>query len=63
VAVEVKIQTLRVEQENLNVKAGELLKKGELSAETLLQRITDAEQTASKDSFGAISENKKKVGL
>ncbi|GFG29142.1 hypothetical protein Cfor_00212, partial [Coptotermes formosanus] len=63
VAVEVKIQTLRVEQENLNVKAGELLKKGELSAETLLQRITDAEQTASKDSFGAISENKKKVAL
>jgi hypothetical protein len=41
------------------VKAGEMLKKGELSAETLLQRTRDAEQTASKDSFGASSENKK----
>jgi hypothetical protein len=58
----VKIQTLRVEQENLNVKAGELLQKGELSAETLLRSIRDAEQTVSKDSFDAISENKKKVG-
>jgi len=61
-AVEMKIQTLRKEEEDLKMKAGELLKTGELSAESLLESITDAEQTVSQDSFDAISDNKKKVG-
>lgn len=61
-AVEVKIQTLRVKQEELNVKANELLKQGEESIENLLGRIRDTEQTVSKGpDFDAISENKKKV--
>jgi len=62
-AVEYKIQTLRVEEESLKLKTGELLKEGELSFEALLQRITDAQHTISKDSFDAIPENKKKVAL
>lgn len=62
-AVEMKIQTLRKEEEDLKMKAGELLKTGELSAESLLESITDAEQTVSQDSFDAISDNKKKVAL
>jgi hypothetical protein len=62
VAVEVRIQSLRAEQENLKEKSNELLKKGEVSVENLLERITDAEQTVSKGSFDAIFENKKKVG-
>jgi hypothetical protein len=61
-AVELKIQALRAEEETLKLKAGEMLKEGELSVETLLESITDAEQTVSKDSFDTISENKKKVG-
>ena len=61
-AVDVKIQTLRGEEQELKAKAGELLKTGELSAESLAERITDAEQTVSQDSFDAISDNKKKVG-
>ena len=61
-AVAMKIQALRIEEGNLKVKAGELLKTGELSAEALLESITDAEQTVSQDSFDAISDNKRKVG-
>jgi len=57
-----KIQTLRKEEENLKMQAGELLKRGELSVETLLRNITEAEHKVSKDSFDAISDNKKKVG-
>jgi hypothetical protein len=61
-AVEVKIQTLRVEQEKLNIRANELLKQAEESVEKLLGRIRDTEQTVSKGpDFDAISENKKKV--
>jgi len=44
------------------MQAGELLKRGELSVETLLRNITEAEHKVSKDSFDAISDNKKKVG-
>lgn len=63
-AVEVKIQTLRVEQEKLNIRANELLKQGEESIEDLLGRIGDTEQTVSKGpNFDAISENKKKVAM
>jgi hypothetical protein len=62
VAIDLKIQSLRVEEENLKVQVSELLKTGELSVETLLEKITVAEQTVSKDSFEAISNNKKKVG-
>ncbi|PNF25479.1 hypothetical protein B7P43_G05998 [Cryptotermes secundus] len=63
-AVEVKIQTLRVEEEKLNIRANELLKQGEESVENLLGRIRDTEQTVSKGSdFDAISENKKKVAM
>lgn len=62
-AVAMKIQALRIEEGNLKVKAGELLKTGELSAEALLESITDAEQTVSQDSFDAISDNKRKVAL
>jgi hypothetical protein len=58
---ELKIQALRVEEESEKLKVDELLKEGEVSAEALLERITDTEQTVSKDSFDAISENKKKV--
>lgn len=62
VAVEVKIQTLRVEQEKMNVKANELLNQGEESVKTLLKRIRDVEETVSKGpDFDAISENRKKV--
>jgi hypothetical protein len=61
-AVEVKIQTLRVEQEKLNTRANELLSQGEKSVENLLDRIRVTEQTISKGpNFDAISENKKKV--
>jgi len=56
-----KTQTLRIEEENLKLQAGELLKRGELSVETLLEKITDAEHTVSKDSFDVISDNRKKV--
>jgi hypothetical protein len=62
VAVDMKVQTLRVEEEILKKKASELLKTGELSVETLLEKITVAEHTVSKDSFDVISDNKKKVG-
>jgi len=62
VAVELKIQALRTEEEDLKMKADELLETGELSAESLLESITDAEQTVSQDSFDAISDNKNKVG-
>lgn len=62
VAVEVKIQTLRVEQEKLNVKANELLKQGEESVKNLLGRIRDIEETVSNGpAFDAVSENRKKV--
>jgi hypothetical protein len=62
VAVEVKIQTLRVEQEKMNVNANELLKQGEESVRNLLGRIRDIEETVSKGpDFDAISENRKKV--
>jgi hypothetical protein len=57
-----KIQTLRAKEYSQKLKADELLKEGEASFENLLEMITDAEQTISKDSFDAISENKKKVG-
>jgi uncharacterized protein YecA (UPF0149 family) len=61
-AVEVKIQTLRVEQEKLNTRANQLLKQGEESVENLLDRIHVTEQTISKEpNFDAISDNKKKV--
>ena len=60
-AVDVKIQTLRKEEENMKAKAEELITEGDISAEALLERITEAERTVSKDSFDAISENKKKV--
>lgn len=62
-AVEVKIQTLRKEEENMKGKAEELIKEGDISAEALLERITEAERTVSKDSFDAIPENKKKVAV
>jgi hypothetical protein len=60
-AVEMKIQTLRIQEENLKLQAGELLKSGEFSVETLLEKITETENTVSKDSFDAISDNRKKV--
>jgi hypothetical protein len=61
-AVEVKIQTLRVEQENMKVKANELLKQGEESTTNLLGRIRDTEEIISKGpDFDAISENRNKV--
>jgi len=62
-ATEMKIQTLRIQEENLKLQAGELLKSGEFSVETLLEKITEAENTVSKDSFDAISDNRKKVAL
>jgi len=61
-AIEVKIETLRKKEEDLKLKTGELLKTREQSAEILLGRMTDAEQTVSQDSFDAISDNRKKVG-
>lgn len=61
--IEMNIETLRKKEEDLKLKAGELLKTRELTAETLRERITDAEQTVSQDSFDAISDNKKKVAL
>ena len=60
--VKLKIQTLRTEEENLKLEVGELLKTGEISFEVLLERIRDTEKTVSKDSFDAISDNRKKVG-
>lgn len=62
-AIEIKVVTLRKKEEDLKLKAGELLKTREQSAEILLGRMTDAEQTVSQDSFDAISDNKKKVAL
>jgi len=59
-AVDMKIQTLRIEDENLKMKASELLKTRELSVETLPERVTVTEDTVSKDSFDAISNNNKK---
>ena len=61
-AIDMKIQALRIEEENLKVKTSELLKTADFSFETLLEKIRVAEHTVSKDSFDAISDNKKKVG-
>jgi len=59
VAVDMKIQTLRIEEENLKVKASELLKTGELSVETLPESVTVGEHTVSKDSIDAIFDKNK----
>lgn len=61
-AVEVKIQSLRVEQEKMSVKTSDLLKQGEESVMNLLRRIQDVEEmVCNGHDFNAISENKKKV--
>ncbi|XP_069698796.1 tripartite motif-containing protein 2-like isoform X2 [Periplaneta americana] len=64
VAVEVRIQSLRVQQSNMNKKAEELLAQGELSVAELQGRIHTTENTVARGAdFDALPNDNKKVAL